>query len=421
MLDPSRNSQFRTMQQRQLILCALLFLLLICTQTNAGTADPKLRKALTERAGFSADQIAALERGEPVTKLIPANDPRDVAVCGVIELPSDPETALKSYQLSFSREQKSLLQSGKFTFPPRAEDLASLTLSDGDIADLKTCTVGNCKVKLSAAMIRSLQESIDWNATDYKEQANQLFRSMILEYVTEYLRKGDAALIEYADQGPRVSLAREQESLLTNLLYLNEAAPELVRNLKAFPRSTASVEHSLNWAKIDFGLKPVLVITDVSTYRSNVDGVSRVLVVAKQIYANHYFDASLALTAAIADQTGTRSDLLYVNHSRSGALATSFSNLKHKIVEHRATENLKNLLGLTGINLDVVRNNSSPPLQPTLIQRIRESRGLRIIVLLLLLKVVVCAFYFAVRRRMPRFRRPASSRPSGRPQTEAGV
>lgn len=363
------------MQQRQLILCALLSLLFICTQTNAGTADPKLRKALAERAGFGADQIAALERGEPVAKLIPANDPRDVAVCGVIELPSDPETALKAYQLSFSLEQKSLLQSGKFSFPPRAEDLASLTLSDGDIADLKTCTVGNCKVKLSAAMIRRFQETIDWNATDYKEQANQLFRSMILEYVTAYLQKGDAALIEYADQSYRVPLAREQESLLTGLLYVNDAAPELVRHLKGFPQATAPTEHSLSWTRIEFGLKPVLVITDVTTYKSDVGGVSQVLVLAKQIYASHYLDASLSLTAAIADQTGTKSDLLYVNHSRSGALASSFSNLKHKIVEHRATENLQKLLGETRINLDVVHNNSSPSLQPTLIQPNRACCG----------------------------------------------
>src|SRR4029434_3052064 len=161
----------------------------------------------------------------------------------------------------------------------------------------------------------------------YKEQANQLFRLMIVEYVTNYLQKGDAALIEYADQSLRVPLAREQEALLTNLLYVNDTAPELVRHLKAFPRSTMPVEHSLSWARINFGLKPVFVITDVSTYRSDVDGVPRVLVLSKQIYANHYFDASLSLTAAIADQTRTKSDLLYVNYSRSGVLASSFSTL----------------------------------------------------------------------------------------------
>jgi hypothetical protein len=410
MLNPSPSLRLRTHRRRPAILCALLSLLFVCPQTRARTADPDLRKALAERAAFDADQIAALERGEPVAKLIPSKDPREVAVCGVIEIPSDPETALKAFQLSLSLKKNSILQSGKFTNLPRVEDLASLTLSDADIADLKMCTVGDCKVKLSAAMIHRFQKSIDWKAIDYKEQANQLFRLMIVEYVTTYLQRGDAALIEYADQRAGVPLAREQESLLTNLLYVNDKAPEFVHHLKAFPRSTEPVEHSLSWAKINFGLKPVLVITDVSTYRSHVNGAPRVLVVSKQIYANHYFDASLSLTAAIADQTRTKSDLLYVNHSRVGALASSFSKFKHKIVERRATEDLKNLLGQTRLNLDVVLSNTSPSFEPTLTQRISESPALRIIFWLVLLRVIGAAFYFTFRRNTPRARGPASSR-----------
>jgi hypothetical protein len=411
-LNQSFMFRLRKIHRSLSILCAALTLIFICPQLGAHTADPDLRKVLIERAAFDADHIAAMERGEPVVKVIPSNDRREVAVCGVIQLPSDPETALKAFQLSLSRKQNSILQSGKFTNPPRVEDLASLTLSDGDIADLKTCTVGDCKLKLSAAMIHRFQESINWNAIDYEEQANQLFRLMIVEYVTSYLQRGDAALIEYADQSARVPLAREQEALLTNLLYVNDTAAEFVRHLKAFPRSTVPVEHSLSWAKINFGLKPVLVITDVSTYRSDVDGVPRVLVLSKQIYANHYFDASLSLTAAIADQARTKSDLLYVNHSRAGALASSFSKFKHKIVERRATEDLRNLLGQTRLNLDVVLNSSSPSFEPTLTQRISESRVLWIISWLLLLKVIGTAFYFTFRRKMPRFRRPASSRHS---------
>jgi hypothetical protein len=364
------------------------------------------------QAAFGAEQIAALERGEPVAKLIPSNDPREVAVCGVIEIPSDPETAIKAFQLSLSLKRNSILQSGKFTNPPRVEDLASLTLSDVDIADLKTCTIGDCKLKLSAAMIHGFQKSIDWNAIDYKEHANQLFRLMIVEYVTTYLQRGDAALIEYADQNPRVPLAREQESLLTNLLYVNDTAPEFVRYLKAFPRSTVLVEHSLSWAKINFGLKPVLVITDVSTYRSDVDGVPRVLVLSKQIYANRYFDASLSLTAAIADQTRTTSDLLYVNHSRAGALAGSFTKIKHQVVEGRATEDLKALLGQTRLNLDAVLSNSSPSFQPTLTQQLSELRVLRTIFWLGLLILIGRISRFAVGWKVSPSKGPESSRHS---------
>lgn len=414
MLDHSRIFRLRTLHRRQSILCALLSLLFICPPTSGRTPDPDLRKALTQRAAFSADQIAALERGEMVVKLIPSNDRRDVAVSGVLALPSDSETALKAFQLSANQhKQKSILQSGKFSNTPRVDDVESLTLSDRDIADLKTCTIGDCKLKLSAAMIQRFQKSIDWNAVDYKEQVNQLFRLMIVEYVTAYLQRGDAALIEYADQSPTVRLAREQESLLENLLYVNDAAPEFVRHLKALPQSSVPAERSLSWAKINFGLKPVVVITDTSTYRSEVDGVPRVLVLSKQIYAHHYFDASLSLTAIIGDHTRTSSNLLYVNHSRAGALAGSFSNFKHGIVEGRAIDNLKDLLGRTMLNIDVVLNNSSPSFEPPLTQSMTGSPFvLQIIPWSVLFTVIGTLLFFTLRRKGSRFRRPAPGRHS---------
>jgi hypothetical protein len=376
----SRCFSWKLVKRGPSLLCALLSFLFICPESSARTVDPELKKALTQRAAFSADQITALERGGVVVQLIPASDQREVAVCGVMDVPSDPETALKAFQLTLSQlKQESSLQSGSFSNPPRVEDLGSLTLSDRDIEDLKTCSVGDCKLKLSAAMIRRFQQSIDWTAVDYYDQANRLFRLMIVEYVTEYLQRGDAALIEYADQSTRVTLAREQASLLTNLLYVDDVAPEFIRQLKTFPRSSGPVKHSLTWATINFGLKPVLVINDVSTYRSEVDGVPRVLVLSKQIYADHYIDASLSLTAVIGDHSGTSSHLLYVNHSRAGALASMFSKFKRQIVEGKSTDNLEDLLQQTRLNIDVVLNNGPASFEPTLPERTREWYAMRII------------------------------------------
>jgi len=404
-LDYSRIFRLSTLHRKPSIV--LLSLLFICLQTNARAADRDLRKVLAQRAVFGAEQIAALERGEPVVKVIPSNDQREIAVCGVIELPSDPEKVFEAFQLSLSQlKQKSILQSGKFSKPPRVDDLESLTLNDADIDDLKRCTVGDCKLKLSAAMIQRFQKSIDWNAIDHKEKVNQLFRLMIVEYVTAYLQKGNAALIEYADQSVRVVLAREQESLLANLLYVNDVAPEFVRHLKALRQSAVPVEHSLSWAQINFGLKPVVVITDTATYRSEVDGVPLVLVLSKQIYAHHYFDSSLSLTAVIGDQTGTKSNLLYVNHSRASALSGFFSKFKHRMVEGRVTDDLNRMLRETRLNINVVLNNSSPSLEQTSTQEIAESPFvLHIIPWLILLKMIGIPFYFILRRKMPRFRR----------------
>jgi len=392
------------------LLCAMLPLLFVCHVLSARTPDPDLRNAPVEGGVFCANEVAALDRGEPVVKGIRSNDPRDISLYGEITIPSDPESALKAFQLSLYLKEKSITQSGKFSAVPREEDLGSLTLSDNDIADLKKCTVGDCKLRLSATMIERFQKDIDWNASDYSERVNQLFRLMLVEYLTAYLRKGDDALIEYADQNPTVELSREQESLLAKLLYVNDTTPEFMRDLKTLLGSSMPVERSLSWAKMSFGLKPVVVITDTSTYRSDIGGIRRVMVLSKQIYANHYFDASLSLTAAIGDYTHTNSNLLYVNHSRSAALAGSLTKIKHQVVERRATEALKNLLGQTRLNVDVVLSNSSPAVQPGWTQWISESRALRLTFLLLLLLVIArIAGYLAFRSRMPRLKRPASS------------
>ncbi|MFS8087396.1 MAG: hypothetical protein ACMG6H_17325 [Acidobacteriota bacterium] len=82
------------------------------------------------------------------------------------------------------------------------------------------------------------------------------------------------------------SLEEEQRSLLGGLLYIDDAAPQFLEYLKRFPSlEMRDVENSISWAKIDFGLKPVVIVTHVATYASEDNGTRRILVVSKQLYA----------------------------------------------------------------------------------------------------------------------------------------
>jgi hypothetical protein len=254
------------------------------------------------------------------------------------------------------RNGNSILEIGKFSSPPSLVDLQALTLEDRDVEDLKQCVVGDCKLKMSAAMIERFRKQVDWPAPDYRSQATRLFRQMLLDYVRDYLARGDSALIEYHDQSRGVRLDEEHRSLLKASLYINDFAPELTEYLKGFPRpELTNVENAINWTKINFGLKPVTILTHVATYTRRPSGVPQILVVSKQLYANHYFDSSLALTALInIPITGTTSDsyLLYTNRSRADALAGSFSKLKRKLVEGEAVASLNAILLQTKLNLE---------------------------------------------------------------------
>lgn len=70
------------------------------------------------------------------------------------------------------------------------EDLQGLTLEKRDVEDLKRYSVGDCKLKMSDAMIERFRREVDWTAPDYRLQATRLYRQMLLDYVRDYLTVG---------------------------------------------------------------------------------------------------------------------------------------------------------------------------------------------------------------------------------------
>lgn len=358
------------------ILSALITLLILfCVQCRAQVPDEILREALSARAAFAPEDFSSLEEGEAIVKLLPVTDRREVAVCGVIKLSAPAELSLKSFQQALNdANRKSIGLAGRFSTPPSLTDLEHLTLNKRDLSDLKQCAVGDCKLNLSTTMIERFQREVNWHAPDYATKANQLFRQMLVEYVQQYLERGDSALIEYNDQSPSIRLAEEHQSLLAEMLYVNEADPAFATYLKSFPSGLLpNVENTVSWATIKFGLKPVIIVTHVATHTSHTDDMTRIMVLSKQIYADHYFDSSLSLMAIVSNHTiaGTQSYLLYTNHSRAAGLAGSFSKLKHRLVESEALDNLENLLQQTKL---VVEGNAAGPPVST-----RRSVGERVV------------------------------------------
>jgi hypothetical protein len=344
---------------------AIFVLTCLCAITSPGqTSVQEFRNLLRDQAGFTADDFLAIDRGEIVVRLLPVKDKREVAVCGLARTQAPVDASLVAFRNSMTQQnQKAILGAGKFSSPPSLEDLQALTLEGRDIEDLKRCVVGACKLKMSAAMIERFRHEVDWRAPDFRLQATRLFRQILVDYVSDYLARGDFALIEYDDGDRGVRLDEEHRSLLDASVYINDFAPELANYLKDFPQlQLPEVENSINWTKIRFGLKPVTILTHVATYTRRPQGSRQVLVVSKQLYANHYFDSSLALTVVInVPLSGKTFDsyLLYTNRSRADALAGSFSRLKRNLVEGQAVTNLRGLLLQTRLNLETGSMNQA--------------------------------------------------------------
>jgi hypothetical protein len=321
--------------------CAMIVL-----GTNAALAQDSLaefHKILRDKATFEETDFAAVGQGETVVRLLPAKDTKEVAVCGLVSLQVPAETFLQSFRESMTRRSNSaILEIGRFSGTPTPADLQALTFEDRDIDDLKECAVGNCKLKLSAMMIERLHNEVDWAAPDFRIQATRLLKSMLLEYVRDYLERGDVALIQYNDKPEEVRLAEEQHALVPASRYLDNVLPDFSRQLKGFAKSEVSlVENAIVWSKIKFGLKPVIAFNHILVYRRNQVSGPQVLVTSKQIYANHYFDSSLALTAFLTiPGASPESYLFYENRSRADGLGGAFGRLMRGIVEDKAVSAL---------------------------------------------------------------------------------
>jgi len=322
----------------KVVLCTLLACLAAITALGQSSLA-EFQKALQEKAAFQETDFAALQLNQPVVRLAPASNKQEVAVSGLVNIRAGAEEFLRSYRDGMTRKTNpAILEIGGFSPEPSLNDLASLTLEAGDIKDLKACLVGDCQIKLSAAMIERFRKEIDWAAPDYQLAVTNLFKQILFEYVRDYRARGEAALIEYNDKRDEVSLAAEQRAIEGATGYINDLLIKGESDLQL-------AEDSIVWSKIKFGLKPVIAVNHIRIYKRNSDTGPQVLIASNQIYANHYFNASRALTAFVnVPGVNEGAYLVYENRSRADGLEGPFGKIKRGVVEKKALEGLKAIL-----------------------------------------------------------------------------
>ncbi len=333
--------------RKQYLLCTFL----VCLGASTAFAQASMSEfqhVLREKAAFDEPDFAALKLNQPVVRLVPTSHRREVAVSGLVNVNTNAEEFLRSYRDSMTRKNNSaILEIGSFGRQPALTDLEGLTLETEDIEDLKECVVGHCEVKLSAPMIERFRKEIDWAAPDYQLRVTNLFKQMLLAYVTDYRSRGEAALIEYNDKRDGISVAAEQRSLSSANGYLNGFLAEKRSG------GLELLEDTLVWSKIKFGLKPVIAVNHVSIFKRSSDVGPQVLVSSKQIYANHYFNAFHALTAFVnVPGAANSSYLVYENRSRADGLEGPFGKLKRGVVEKKALDGLRGIIEQSKASLE---------------------------------------------------------------------
>ena len=329
--------------RKQNLLCTLLVCFAAST-TLAQASMAEFQQVLREKASFEEHDFTALELNQPVVRLVPTSNKREVAVTGLVNINTTAEDFLRSYRDSMlQKSNAAILEIGRFGPEPALADIEGLTLEAKDIEDLKECVAGDCQVKLSAPMIERFRNEIDWTAPDYQTRVTNLFKEMLVAYIKDYHTRGEAALIEYSDKSERVSLANEQHELGAANGYINSFLNDTKSGLQL-------IEETLVWSKIKFGLKPVTSVNHISIYKRDSGVGPQVLVASKQIYANHYFNAFHALTAFV--NVPGAAYLVYENRSRADGLEGPFGKIKRGVVEKKALEGLRGIIAQSKASLE---------------------------------------------------------------------
>ena len=320
-------------------LATTLAVIAILGGSSARTLDPA-RSLLINAFGLSAGEITRLDRGDVISRTLDVSNRREVATLGLVRITTSPEAYVAQLSdIAKFKRTPDVLQIGTFGNVPQAADLAALAIDERDLKQLRVCRVGNCDLRLSAEAIERLQRQIDWRTPDASRQASQLMRQILVEYVARYRTSGAAATMEYADRASRLNVGREFASLLEADAFTSGYASRLRRHLLEFPRASAEkITDLLYWSKELVRGRPVISITHVATAAAIDDSPIAYSIGSKQIYAMHYFDASLGLTLLVPDRTAAApaTYVVYLNRSRIDLFDGVFGGVARRIVAGRA-------------------------------------------------------------------------------------
>ncbi len=286
----------------------------------AQDAKERLHQFLKNDMAFSKTEFNSFKEGKTVTKILETDTKHEIGIFSIARINVSEDFFLKNYRdKGMNLETASAGSWGIISTPPQIEDLNDITLPKEDIQDLRTCEPGDCKVKAPIEAIQKISQ-LDAKAPDFEAKVNLLIQQDTVDYLNKYLKDGNKTLVEYGDKKKPVQLAEQFQGLLKASPYLERYVPELYAYLDKFPNGQLDhAEDVFIWLKEVFEkgkMRPILSISHLVLYRPQ-GSKGNPIVASKQLYAAHYFEASLSLTVLFEDPDGTGNSLYLLNVTRA--------------------------------------------------------------------------------------------------------
>jgi hypothetical protein len=310
-------------------------------------ADDALQDLVTAWAGPSnaldAKDWKRLSNGDPIAMIVDSQQPAEMSAVGAIRLAVSPDEFVRRFRRIEDIERGStVLQISRFGDVPSLQDVGPLTLDSDDVERIAECRPSDCDIQLPERIIaRARQQHIGTPAA-----ANTLFREYLVELVKSYRARGDAALEPYVNRDEPLSVAAAFRALDAGRRVLAQRVPAIARDIDGYPRTRpAGSDEFFYWSKLKFGFRPTVRVNHVlmAPVGNHPSGLRHVII-SKQLYASHYFDAALEWRMVVADRTTGGSVLVYRTDVRSRSLTGFTASLFRGIVRSRARAGLERYL-----------------------------------------------------------------------------
>ena len=299
--------------------------------------------------GLTPQQIAAIDAGRPVAKVLSWGTASEVYVFGAVHIAGSPETYLEAARdvgrLSGTPGYQGI---GEIRDDATVAALSGLAFDPDDVKALKSCREGACDVQLPTSGIHLFRDGVNWSRPDAADQANTLARQGVLQLVQAYRLGGNEALGEYRDKQHPARIADQFQTMIGRASTLPDVLPEVRRYLLEYPNAAlAGGDSFFYWEKVSFGLKPTIRVNHAVIYRGRSQGRDFGVMAIKQLYATHYFHTALDLSVCVDDGMAAAPHgfyLLTLKGSQQEGLTGVKGSILRKVIVDKTRSSLERAL-----------------------------------------------------------------------------
>jgi hypothetical protein len=332
---------------------SVTLILVLSAIGRAQTTGP-VQTFFKQNIGLRESEIAQIDKGKAVAKIIQSSKPSQVFVFGATSIKAEPGAYV---QLASDIDRLGSLPGyqavRRISNPPAISDFSGFGVDSGDVDELRKCKLGDCDVQLPEENIQHFRSAIDWSRPDPVNQVNALAKKMALESLLAYEKGGNAALGTYRDKTAPAQVCEQFRSLLARSTILPEIFPVLYSYLLEYPKASLPGSSSVfYWEKVNFGLKSTLRINHQIAARMTGEHGPIDVIAIKQLYASHYFQTALDLSFCIPPTPDGGFYLITVKGSEQAGLTGPKGSLVRKVAVDKTRSSLEKSLQMIKMQLE---------------------------------------------------------------------